>query len=96
MEAATLACPIFRVNGIAAGISGDKLTPSPPSGTFTPPHPLGVVPVEADEEIDIVDLAVLSVFALGCCSQLLLLIRLTSKILSVGTSCSNFIVDFSL
>ena len=68
---------------------GDVLTTPPPVGAVPPQTPLVSVPVKVDEEIDLVDLVILSLVALGSCSQLLILIRITSKIISLGTSCSN-------
>ena len=96
MGTAVLACPRVRANGIAAVMFGAGLNPPPPAGTIPPPPPLGVAPVEVYEEIDLVYLYILSVVTLGSWSQFLVLIRLTSKILSVGTSCSNCLVNFSL
>ena len=49
---------------MTAGIFGNGLTPSPPAGTVPPPPLLRLVPVEVDEEIDLVDLAIMSVVAL--------------------------------
>ena len=86
----TLACLGGRANGIAAGTFGARLNLAPPAGTVPPPPPLGIVTAEVNEETDLVDFSILSVFALGSWIKFLVLIRITSKILSVGTSCSNF------
>ena len=58
---------------MTAGILGAGLTPPPPVGTVPPLPPLGAVPVEVDKEIDLVDLSILIVVALGSWSQLLIL-----------------------
>ena len=65
MGTAVLACPGVRANGIADGTFGAGLNHPPPAGTVPPPPPLGVVPVDVEEEMDLVDLAILSVGALG-------------------------------
>ena len=54
-----------------------------------PPPPLGDVSLGVDKEIDLVDLAISSAVALVSWSQLLILIRITSKILSLDTSYGN-------
>ena len=89
MGTVTLAFPGVRVNGMAAGILGAVFTTPNPVGTVTTPPPPRAVPVEVYEEMDLVDLAIFSVVALVSLSQLLILIRITSKILSVGTFCIN-------
>ena len=90
MGTAALACPGFRANGMTAGILGARLNHPPPVVTVPPPPALGAVTVGVDKEIYFVDLAILSSVALGSWIQLLILITITSKILSVCTSYSNF------
>ena len=65
MGTAALACLGFRANVMTAGMLGTILTPLPPVATFPPPPPLGVVPVEVDEEIDLVYLPILYIVVLG-------------------------------
>ena len=86
-----LACLGVRAKWVTAGMLSSGLTPPLPDGTILPPPPLGVVPVDIDKEIDLVDLAIFCVAALESWSQFLILRRITSKILSIGTSCSNFL-----
>ena len=81
---------------MTAGILGAGLTPPPPVGTVPPLPPLGAVPVEVDKEIDLVEVAILSVGNLGSWSQLLILIKTTSKILSVGNYFCNLPCYFFL
>ena len=73
----TLACPGVRANGIAAGTFGARLNIAPPAGTVPPPPPMSAMPVAVEEAMDLVDLAILSVFTLVRLSHLYLLIRLT-------------------
>ena len=72
---------------MTSGMLGSGLTHPPPIGTVPPPSPMGVVPVGVDEEIDLVDLSILGLFALGSWIQLLILIRITSNIIGLGNSC---------
>ena len=90
MGTSALDCTVVRANVMTSGMFGAGLTPLPPAGTVPPPPPLGIVTAEVNEETDLVDFSILSVFALGSWIKFLVLIRITSKILSVGTSCSNF------
>ena len=74
---AALDCVGVRGYGIADRTFGVGLTPPPHAGTVPLPPPLRVLLVKLDKDVDLVDLAILSVVTLGVLSQLLLLIRLT-------------------
>ena len=59
MGTAALAFLGVRANGMNFGMLGSRLTPPSPFSTVPHPLPLEVVPMEVDEEIDLVDLAIL-------------------------------------
>ena len=66
MGTAALACPVIRADGMGAGTFGARFTPPPPSpGTVPPPPPMEIMPVDVEEDMDLVDLAILSLFNLG-------------------------------
>ena len=72
MGTVTLAYPGVRLNGVTARMLGSVLNPPPPVVAVPPPigavplpPPLGAAPAEVDAEIDLFDLDILSVVAMG-------------------------------
>ena len=64
MGNSVFACQGGRANGMTAGMLVSRFTPPLPVGIVPPPPPLGTVPVDVDEEIYLVDLAILSIVVL--------------------------------
>ena len=58
METDVLACLGLIVNGIIAKNIGAVLNPPPPASPFPPPVPLGAVPEEDDNVVELVDSAI--------------------------------------
>ena len=76
---ATFACQGVRENGIAAGKFGSGLTPPPPDGSIPPPHPLGFVMVDIQEDMDLIDWDILIVVNLGMQKSLLYINKVNLK-----------------
>ena len=72
MGTVALACPAVMENGTGAGTFGAIFNPPPPpspDGTVTPLSPMEFIPVDVEEDMDLVDLAILSVVNLGSWSH---------------------------
>ena len=80
MDTATLACPGVRANVITDGKFCAGLTPPPPpAGNVPLLPPLGVVPVDGEEEINLVDLDILSVVTLRKSESLVFINKVNLK-----------------
>ena len=82
MGTVALSCPAVMENGTGAGTFGAIFNPPPPpppspDGTVPPLSPIEFIPVDVEEDMDLVDLAILSVVNLGSWIHLSILIRLT-------------------